>query len=189
MYPFMYCVLSDVEGFGYCRLTPGALNGLRYDCICHVDIIANSDCHASQFIPRTDNQGVYGLGMKHRGFSGRLNQAIAAANVAHTQKALGRLFGVAGATAWYYINGEKLPSMAKAIDIAMTLGVSVDWLMTGRGDMKATETLTDQDIEWLRFGRSITTEQRVAFLAIAGVASHPISRTESTGVLEGKPVD
>jgi transcriptional regulator with XRE-family HTH domain len=49
-----------------------------------------------------------------------------------SQEQLGRLLGVSGVTIWSYKTGEKLPRMARAIEIARALGVSAEWLLTGQ---------------------------------------------------------
>ena len=73
---------------------------------------------------------------KHQKFSSRINKAIEEKGLKNvTQKELGKLFGVSGTMAWNYKNGEKLPSMETAINIAKSLDISLEWLMTGRGGM------------------------------------------------------
>ncbi|WP_444890023.1 LexA family protein [Microbulbifer sp. DLAB2-AA] len=71
--------------------------------------------------------------MKHPDFAKRFKQAVTHAGVEDTQEALARLFDVSTVTIWSYRNGEKLPRMSTATRIAETLGVSVDWLLTGAG--------------------------------------------------------
>ncbi|WP_444934954.1 LexA family protein [Microbulbifer sp. JTAC008] len=71
--------------------------------------------------------------MKHPDFAKRFKRAVTHAGVEDTQEALARLFQVSTVTIWSYRNGEKLPRMSTATRIAETLGVSVDWLLTGTG--------------------------------------------------------
>lgn len=71
--------------------------------------------------------------MKHPDFAKRFKQAVTHAGVEDTQEALARLFNVSTVTIWSYRNGEKLPRMSTAKRIAETLGVSLDWLLTGAG--------------------------------------------------------
>lgn len=49
------------------------------------------------------------------------------------QQELGRDLGVAQPTARSWLNGENVPGMEKAIEVAMFFGVCVEWLLTGRG--------------------------------------------------------
>lgn len=72
--------------------------------------------------------------MKHPEFAHRFNEAVAMAGVESTQRALSKLIGVSEVMIWSYRNGEKLPRMAMALKIAEELGVSVDWLLQGRGE-------------------------------------------------------
>ena len=71
--------------------------------------------------------------MKHPKFAERFNQAVALSGVESTQKALGKLLGVSEVMIWSYRNGEKLPRMAMAVNMAEKFGVSVDWLLQGTG--------------------------------------------------------
>lgn len=72
--------------------------------------------------------------MKHPKFADRFNQAVALSGVESTQKALGKLLGVSEVMIWSYRNGEKLPRMAMALNMADEFGVSVDWLLQGNGE-------------------------------------------------------
>ena len=73
--------------------------------------------------------------MKDEGFAKRFKEAVHYAGVEDTQEALGKLLGVSPVTIWSYRNGDKLPRMKRASEIAIRLGVNVNWLMTGEGDM------------------------------------------------------
>jgi len=86
-------------------------------------------------VTRSDTAFAHNDGMKDAGFGERLRLACEAAGVPATQAALSRLFGVSTTIVWHYLNGEKLPSMGKAIQIATKLNVCVEWLLTGRGPM------------------------------------------------------
>lgn len=72
--------------------------------------------------------------MKHPKFAERFNQAVTLSGVESTQKALGKLLGVSEVMIWSYRNGEKLPRMAMALNMAEEFGVSIDWLLQGRGE-------------------------------------------------------
>lgn len=84
--------------------------------------------------------------MKTKGFPDRLREACEEAGLTVTQPALARAFGLSTTTVWHYLNGEMLPSMAKAIDIAGKLGVCVEWLLTGNGPKRTRDVL---DISYL----------------------------------------
>jgi transcriptional regulator with XRE-family HTH domain len=73
----------------------------------------------------------------HQEFGKRLVSAIDARGWSElSQLALGRkLTGVTGATVNNWINGYKLPSTETAIELAVILNVSLDWLLVGRGAM------------------------------------------------------
>jgi transcriptional regulator with XRE-family HTH domain len=72
--------------------------------------------------------------MKHPKFAERFNKAVALSGVESTQKALGKLLGVSEVMIWSYRNGEKLPRMAMALNMAEEFGVSIDWLLQGTGE-------------------------------------------------------
>lgn len=78
--------------------------------------------------------------MDREGFAARFKQAVAYAGVDDTQEALGRLLGVSSVMIWSYRTGEKLPRMATAVRIAEKLGVNINWLLTGFGDMTSVES-------------------------------------------------
>lgn len=79
--------------------------------------------------------------MKIQGFPERLRVACEDAGLAVTQPALSRAFGVSTTTIWHYLNGEKLPSIGRAVDIAGKLGVCVEWLLTGNGPRRHADML------------------------------------------------
>lgn len=79
--------------------------------------------------------------MKIKGFPERLREACEDAGLAVTQPALARAFNLSTTTIWHYLNGEKLPSMGRAVDIAGKLGVCVEWLLTGNGPKRRVDML------------------------------------------------
>ena len=93
-------------------------------------LITNSYCASITHSYRIAGHHGY---MKYPEFATRLHEACEDAKVPITQESLGKFFGVSGTMAWYYLNGEKLPSMDKAIKMASKLGISVEWLLTGKG--------------------------------------------------------
>lgn len=84
--------------------------------------------------------------MKHRAFANRFRQAVAHAKAPTTQQELGKFLGVSGTMAWNYLNGEKLPGMSTATRMAERLGVNVNWLLTGQGEM-LTSALGESNVE------------------------------------------
>lgn len=51
-----------------------------------------------------------------------------------TQIKLGKLIGVSGPVVNHYRNGKQIPSISTAIRICELTGVSLDWLILGRGE-------------------------------------------------------
>jgi transcriptional regulator with XRE-family HTH domain len=100
---------------------------------------------------------------KYASFAVRFRAACALINKDHlSQNALGAVLGVSGPMVNYYRTGLKLPSMEKACDIAAITGVSLEWLMLGRGPMLP----VDQDASSLvALWDSSSVEERTALLA------------------------
>lgn len=69
-------------------------------------------------------------------FSRRLNQALDAAGIPPKSKGrqglVGEMFGVSQKGARKWLEGEAIPSMRRIPQIADTLGISAEWLLTGR---------------------------------------------------------
>ena len=65
-------------------------------------------------------------------FGRRLLEACQALNV-DNQNEMAKAIGVSPGMFTKYKAGEKLPSMQTAIEIAVKTGVTVEWLVTGRG--------------------------------------------------------
>lgn len=107
-------------------------------------IYTDSENQASGlFLPKVNAGIAILMGMKHQDFSERFRLACQQANAPTTMEALGRYLGVGTTMAWNYAKGEKLPSMEKAIEIALKLGVCVEWLLTGRGPMQPPKSVSD----------------------------------------------
>lgn len=102
--------------------------------------------------------------MKNEEFAKRFKQAVKYAGVPDTQDALGKLFGVSGVTIWSYRNGDKLPRMKRASEMARILGVNVNWLMTGEGQMVDSNQLTEEEIEILKTYREAVQEDQLYLL-------------------------
>ena len=95
----------------------------------------------AEFVPQSYKANANNSAMKSQGFPDRLREACAEAGLATTQPALARAFDLSTTTIWHYLNGEKLPSMAKAIEIAGKLGVCVEWLLTGNGPKRVGDVI------------------------------------------------
>lgn len=98
--------------------------------------------------------------MTNEDFAKRFRLAVEHAGVEDTQAALGKLLGVSGVTVWSYRNGSKLPRMKKAAEIAKALGVNVNWLMTGQGDMVDHSSASEAESELLRIFREANDKQK-----------------------------
>lgn len=85
--------------------------------------------------------------MKHADFAARFKQACQEGRLPDNHAALAKTFEVSQPMISYYMNGAKLPSMDKAIQIAVKTGVCVEWLLTGRGPKNPQDALVSDD--WL----------------------------------------
>lgn len=107
-------------------------------------IYTDSENYASgSFLPKVNIGLAILIAMKHQDFAERFRQACRQADAPSTMEALGRYLGVGTTMAWNYVNGEKLPSMEKAVEMALKLGVCVEWLLTGRGPTQPPKPSTD----------------------------------------------
>lgn len=68
-------------------------------------------------------------------FAERFSCAVGLRYPGLNQIELGKRLGVSNATIHHWMSGNKLPGMANLVQIAIKLGVSVEWLATGRGTM------------------------------------------------------
>lgn len=75
-------------------------------------------------------------------FARRLNEVMDESPLGIPAKGAGRqivvakMFGVGQKAARKWMEGEGFPEMEKCIQIAKKLGVSLEWLLTGRGDKR-----------------------------------------------------
>ena len=97
-------------------------------------VLANGDTQSIQLntkLPRNDNA-------KTR-FADRLSKALTLAGVPDKsidkKRHLSAIASVTERHAGNYLAGEKLPTMEGMIDLAIQLGVALEWLATGRGPM------------------------------------------------------
>lgn len=79
-------------------------------------------------------------------FSNRMNEALDDMGIAkkgqNRQSIVGEMFGVSQKGARKWLEGESMPSIPNAAIIARKLGVSFEWLMTGRGAKTASKRLS-----------------------------------------------
>lgn len=76
------------------------------------------------------------LASPHHGFSQRLHVSLDLAGMEKGRGRAGHLaarFDVSGETARKWLNGLAIPALVRMLDIAHRLGVSFEWLATGRG--------------------------------------------------------
>lgn len=78
-------------------------------------------------------------------FSRRLNEALDESPLHIPAKGDGRqtvvakLFGVGQKAARKWLEGEGFPELEKAIEIAIRLSITVEWLLTGRGEKRVSD--------------------------------------------------
>ncbi|MCO5763780.1 MAG: helix-turn-helix domain-containing protein [Chromatiaceae bacterium] len=108
--------------------------------------------------------------MKYVDFASRLKLACREGRLPENHAALARLFRVSQPMVSYYMNGAKLPSMDKAIHIAIVCGVCVEWLLTGRGP-KNPRCGSDNG-DWLDL-RGLDQSVRLALRAAVNASSPP----------------
>lgn len=71
---------------------------------------------------------------KINGFSDRFNLLVAEREWDELPDVeLCKKFGKGNTTIWNWKNAIKMPGLETAIDVALVLGVCVEWLLTGRG--------------------------------------------------------
>lgn len=68
---------------------------------------------------------------KYKDFGKRLEIALRNIGKYGTNVEIGKFFGVSGAAANYWLNGDKLPSPEMLIKMSKKLKVTTDWLLTG----------------------------------------------------------
>ena len=94
-------------------------------------------------------------------FARRLHEALDTlhvdAHLAERKRFVARILDVTDRQVANYFLGQKLPSMENLAILAAKLGVSLDWLMTGRGPMRP---LTDAEIAHIESTRSLTPEDQ-----------------------------
>lgn len=79
--------------------------------------------------------------MRYPEFAQRVRTAIEEAGLWASQRKMATKLKVSPSTINNWLTGEKLPAHDTAIRLAARLGVSVEWLMTGSGPMRHTESV------------------------------------------------
>lgn len=112
------------------------------------------------------------LWIKHD-FARRLDAALDHAKVStrsiDRKRYLAHMAGVTVRHAGNYLSGEKMPTTEGMIDLALRLGVSWEWLATGRGSMIAIE-LSQEEIHTIQ---SLSNKDRERLFQIGEVLAHP----------------
>jgi len=81
---------------------------------------------------------------QHWDFGLRFKEACKDARISDVAKDRAAVFGVNTTTIGNWEHGDKLPGMDNAIGIATKTGVSVDWLLTGRGEKRARTAASEE---------------------------------------------
>lgn len=99
-----------------------------------------------------------------KAFADRLNRALSLVDLPGKFRGrnvmLAKRMGVTVRTVSNWLNGEKLPSADRMIQLSEVLGVSVDWLWVGRGPMLLADLPTDDEIAILRRIRRLPPQSR-----------------------------
>ncbi|WP_266159877.1 hypothetical protein [Dyella silvatica] len=120
------------------------------------------------------------MSRSHHEFSQRLHISLDLAGIEKGRGRTGHLaarFDVSGETARKWLNGLAIPALVRRLDIAHRLGVSFEWLATGRGAptqySKVQETvITPYNVEHREHSRLVgllghlPREQRKAMLCL-----------------------
>lgn len=93
-----------------------------------------------------------------KNFGDRLYAILRERGMSTTQKDVGKLCGVSGPQAYKYKTGQKLPTTERVTEIALRLGVTADWLLTGRGPkypgggsaLRGVDKLSDRNLQALQ---------------------------------------
>lgn len=104
-------------------------------------------------------------------FSERLHKACDHAGLPRDRgraTELGKLVGVGYKGAGKWLNGDGMPDMGNATDLAKELGVNFEWLMTGRGMMTGEKrtggALSRHEDAWVELLRQLPPSERTRFL-------------------------
>lgn len=93
------------------------------------------------------------------GFAGRFKEALVRGGMEkHTQAQVAQLIDVATPTVNHYTKGKRIPAMETALRICEVTGVSLDWLMLGKGNPNDAISLEEV---WMSYPE----EERVKLLA------------------------
>lgn len=95
---------------------------------------------------------MHDLEVPHKVFAKRLKDLCREADIPLTQAGIAKLFETSGASASYYLNGLRLPSMDRARSVAGKLNCCVEYLLTGRGPMRPGPEQTADHDNWVYIG-------------------------------------
>lgn len=116
----------------------------------------------------------------HQEFAKRLREALNAASLSpddHNYKEIGKELTVSGSMVGYMLNGDKLPGLDKAVNIALRTRHCVEWLLTGKGPKKPVAITIDQEAdsdikEALMLLQGVRKEKRDLLLEMIRGAAH-----------------
>lgn len=103
---------------------------------------------------------------EHAEFAARLKLAVEKAGLTGNQNKIGDQFDMTGAFYGQLLKGTKLPSTDKAISIAVRLWISIEWLMTGRGEMEFLGWSDPVEKEIFRLLKALPSEYREEILRL-----------------------
>jgi DNA-binding XRE family transcriptional regulator len=99
-------------------------------------------------------------------FSERFVRALGESDLREmTQKEQGKAFGVSGTTVHFWSAAKKMPDMPHAGVVAKTLGINIEWLLTGRGPMRLRDDISSQGIKLLSAFEGLPDKERGEVLA------------------------
>lgn len=99
--------------------------------------------------------------IKHQDFADRFRVACRLKDLDDKpQDELGKILGISGPMVNKYRRGHSLPSMDTAVVICNLTGVSIDWLLRGKGQMVSGESYSLKEL-WYSFSK----EERLEFFS------------------------
>lgn len=107
-----------------------------------------------------------------------LDHAKVSTRTIDRKRYLAHIAGVTERHAGNYLSGEKMPTTEGMIDLAIRLGVSWEWLATGRGSMLSVG-LTPEETSTIQ---ALSTKDRERLFQIGQVLAHPKSGEQSAPI-------
>ena len=119
-----------------------------------------------------------------KAFADRLNLALSLVDLPikfHGRNVmLAKRMDVSNRTVSNWLNGEKLPSAERMIELSKVLGVSVDWLWVGRGPMLLADLPTDEEVAIIKRIRRLPDRERPKVAQIIDMLDPPPPPPEPT---------